>query len=98
MTDEKCLRGRFGQAICEIHVSAARAIPYLLDERRNVLTWFPDNNANQVEFLAQAKTTPLSLAIVYLEQQVGPQQGRLMPATESLKIESPRIPPATIRR
>jgi hypothetical protein len=98
MTDVRRVRGRFGHAICEIHVSPSCAIPYLLDERRNVLTWFPDSNANRVEFLPQAKATPLSLAIVYLETQVGPQNGRLIPASEPLAIESPRIPPATIRR
>lgn len=73
------------------------AVPYLLDERRNVLTWFPDSHANRVEFRPQDKATALSQAIVYLETHVGQQNGRLSPVTESLVIQSPRIPPATIR-
>jgi hypothetical protein len=95
--DERSLRGRFGDAICEIHVSTMRAIPYLLDERRNVLMWFPDRHADRVEFRPQDKATALSLAIMYLETHVGPQNGRLTPVTESPVIQSPRIPPATIR-
>ena len=94
--DLKRLRGRFGNAICEIHASTTRAVPYLLDERRQVLTWFPDSEAHQVEFTTEAQVTALSRAMVYLETHVGPQHGRLTPAGDAVPIEAPRIPPATI--
>lgn len=92
----KRLRGRFGDATCEIHASTTTAIPYLVDERRHVLTWFPDSNARQVEFRTEGQVTALSAAILYLEAHVGAQNSRLMPAADSLRIEAPRIPPATI--